>query len=155
MDPFAAFNLVCSIIQIIDLSTKVVKKCHELYRDGVSSEDQEIENMGRHLTDLGKNLDLPNQDGNDELIDLAAKCSRTAQELIAELRKRQAHGLHRRREAIKKSFQGMWRGNRIELIQKRLNEYRKLLDSRILVALRSVHYHNFPGCSLRAQLYIR
>lgn len=154
MDPLIAFSLVCGIIQVIDFSTKVVKKCHELYRDGISSEDHEIEDMARHLTDLGKNLDLPNQDDNDELIELAAKCSRTAQELIAELRKRQAHGLHRKREAIKKTFQCMWRGNRIELIQKRLNEYRKLLDSRILVALRSVHFYSFPGCSSRAQLYI-
>lgn len=151
MDPFAAFSLVCGIIQVIDFSTKVVKKCHELYRDGVSSEDQEIEGMARYLTDLGQNLDLSNRGDNDEIMDLGFKCSRTAQELVAELGKLKAHGAHRKRLAFKKTVRAIFKSSAVDDIQKRLGEYQKLLDSSILVALRSVHYHSFPDCSSRAR----
>lgn len=139
MESFAAFSLACGIIQVVDFSSKVLKKCHELYRDGVSSEHREIEEMARHLTDLCANLDLSDQCGDNELTDLGSKCSRTAEELVVELGKMKVHGPHRKRLAFKKTLRAVFKGNTVDDIQKRLREYQKTLDSRILVDLRLVH----------------
>ena len=141
MDPTAAFGLVCGIIQVIDLSTKVVKKCHELYRDDVLPEHKEAEEMAHHLTGLRAKLDLPNESVGRDLLDLGAKCSSTAQELIAELEKMKVDGPHRKRQVLRKTLKIMLRGSAIDRIQKRLDEYQKHFDSRVLVDLRFVSYH--------------
>ena len=140
MDPTAAFGLVCGIIQVIDFSTKVVKKCHELYRDDVLPEHKEAEEMAHHLTGLRAKLDLPNESVGRDLLDLGAKCSSTAQELIAELEKMKVDGPHRKRQSLNKSFKAIFKRKEMGKIQKRLEGYEKLLDSRILVDLRFVHY---------------
>lgn len=152
MDPFNAFSLACGVIQIVDFSIKVAKKCHELYKDGASSENEEVEDMVKHLTDLHKNLDLTDQDGLDELTDLGLKCSKTAKELIAELQKLKVNRPHRKREVISKTLRGMRKRGTIEEIQKRLGDYRRVLDCRILVDLRFVHCHNLYSFLIRAFL---
>ena len=140
MDAFAAFSLACGIIQVVDFSTKVVKRCHELYRDGASAENKEIEEMAKHLTILHTNLDLSHHGGDEDLMDLGSKCSSTARQLIAELAKMKVIGPHKTRQALKKTVRGMFKGNAVDDIEKRLGEYRKLLDSRILIDLRFVNF---------------
>ena len=140
MDPVAAFSLACGVIQVIDFSAKAAKKCHELYRDGASSDNKQIEEMAKHLTGLRTNLDLTNHVDMDDLLDLGSKCSSTAEELVTELEKMKVNGPHRKRQAVKKTFKSMLKRKAIDDIQKRLEEYRKLLDSTILVDLRFVHH---------------
>ena len=142
MDPSAAFSLVCGIIQVIDFSTKVVKKCHELYRDGVSSEKKDAEEMANYLTDLRGKLEFPDESVDKDLLDLGSKCSSTAQELVAELEKLKVNGPHRRQQSLNMSFKAFLKRNSMDKIQKRLEGYQRLLDSRILVDLRFVHYQN-------------
>ena len=139
MDPYAAFSLVCGIIQLVDFSTKVVKKCHELYRDGVSAENKEAEEMANHLTDPRAEIDFPDESVGKDLLDLGSKCSSTAKELVAELEKMKVDGPRRKRQSLNKSLKAMLKRNDMEKIQKRLEGYQKLLDSKILVDLRFVH----------------
>ena len=141
MDPFAAFSLACGVIQIIDFSAKVAKKCHELYRDGASSDNKEIQEMAKHLTDLRTDLDLKDRCDLDDLLDLGSKCSSTAVELVTELEKMKVTVPHRKRQAVKKTFKAMLKRGAIDNIQKRLEEHRKLLDSTVLVDLRFVVHH--------------
>ena len=142
MDPTAAFSLACGIIQVVDFSAKVVKKCHELYREGVSSENKEAEEMASNLTDLRAKLDFSDESVGTELLDLGSNCSRTAEELIAELEKLKVDGPHRKRQVARKTLKIMLKGSPIDRIQKRLDEYQKHLDSKILVDLRFVHHDN-------------
>ena len=138
MDPITVLSLVCGVIQIVDTSMEVAKKCRELYKDGASSEDREIENMAKHLTDLYGDLDPRAQDGPRELQDLCSKCSNTAQQLCTEVKKLKVNGPHRKREVVFKTIKAMWKRSAIEDIQKQLGCYQRILDSKILVDLRSV-----------------
>ena len=140
MESLAAFSLVCGIIQVVDFSTKVAKRCHELYKHGATSENREIEEMAKHLTDLCNNLDLKDQGGVDDILELGLKCSSTAQTLIGKLERLKVDGPHRKRRAIWDGLENHMKRKGIDDIQKRLDEYQKLLDSTILVDLRFVHY---------------
>ena len=152
MDPFTAFSLVCGIIELVNFSSEVVKKCRELYRDGASSENNEVEEMAEYLTDLRTNLDLQDRDGPDELLDLGSKCSQTAHELIAALQKLKVSGPQRKRQVAGKAFKAIRTRRALDEIQKRLDNYRKLLDGRILVDLRSVLCHRLSSIVTRASL---
>ena len=140
MESLAAFTLACGVIQVVDFSTKVAKKCHELYKDGVTSENRDIEEMAKHLTDLCNNLGLKDQGGVDDILDLGLKCSSTAQTLIEELEKLKVNGPHRKWQAVRTALETRSKRKVIDNIQKQLENYQKLLDSTILVDLRFVHY---------------
>ncbi len=150
MDPLTAFSLACGVFQVVDFSTKIVSKCREMYKHGVSSENKEIESMAKHLRDLATELKLPNtiqspgsappqlfQD-DQELLKLAEQCSETATKLIEEIQKLRIQGQHRKRDAFRKAIKTMWKNDTIQDIQRSLERYRKTLDTRILITLRSV-----------------
>ena len=149
MDPLTAFSLTCGVIQVVDFSTKIVGKCRQIYKYGVSSEYKEIESTTRHLMDLTADLELPSTiqspgsapqlyHDDQELLKLAQQCSGTAIELINELKELSMQGRHRKRDALRKAVKGAWKHSAIEDIQKRLEQYRRTLDTRILMNLRFV-----------------
>ena len=149
MDPLTAFSLACGVIQVVDFSTKIVGKCRELYKHGTSCENKEIESMARHLTDLATDLELPNTvqslgspsqlyHDDQELLKLAQQCSETATQLKTELEKLSIQGQRRKRDALRKAVKGIWKNDDIEDIQRRLERYRRTLDTRILITLRLV-----------------
>ena len=149
MDPLTAFSVASSVIQVVDYSTKIVEKCLQLYRGGASTENKEIESMAKHLTNLSTDLKLPQaiqsprpaaQSYQDDqgLLELARQCSETAAELIGELQKLTIQGRRKKREAFRKAIKIVWKRNAVEGIQKRLEQYRRTLDTGILVSLRLV-----------------
>ena len=48
-------------------------------------------------------------------------------------------GPNKKRQVIGKTVKAIWKKGSIEKIQKQLDEYRKVLDTRVLIGLRSVH----------------
>ncbi len=144
MDPITAFSLARGVIQVVDFSTKVVVKCRGIYKDGALSENREIESMTKHLTDLFTELKsasaVPNpgplsqlyHDDHD-LQKLAQQCSETAAKLIAELQDLSIQGQQRNRDVFRKAFKGVWKKSTVEGIQRRLEYYRRTLDTRILI----------------------
>ena len=146
MEAIAAFSLACNVIQVVHCGIDVVSKCRELCTEGSLSEYEPLEHMANHLTGLRNALDFPlahrNQNicqGQDQaLLDLAERCSITAEELSGELQKLKVKGPHRKRQIIRNSAIYLWKNSSIEKIQARLDEYRKILDSRILIGIRSV-----------------
>ena len=149
MDPLTAFSLACNVIQVVDFSMKVVVKCREIYKDGTSSGHKEIESMAKHLTDLFTDLDsasaVPNPGpmprlyhDDQDLRNLAQQCSETAKELTAELQKLSIQGRPRKRDIVRMTVKVVLKKSAIEDIARRLEQYRRTLDTRILINLRFV-----------------
>ena len=147
MDPLTAFSLVCGVIQVVDFGTKTLIKCKEIYKGGSSSEYQKLEDLTKNLVDVRSELDLPrvHQTGGsfdkpDEqsLLELASRCSATADQLIEKLHSLKIEGPHKKRQAVLKTGKLLWEKSEIQEIQKRLDGYRDALDTEILINLRYV-----------------
>ena len=144
MDPATAFSLACGVIQVVDFSIKVLDKCKEIYDNGSLSEHQEIEEMTKHLTDLRIDVSLPQSSGitqtqyERELLELNKECSATAEQLVTKLRTLRNDGPHKKRQAIIKTAKALWRKKEIHDMQKRLDGYRSVLYTKILINLRFV-----------------
>ncbi len=141
MDPFTALSLACGIIQVVDFSTKAVTKCRELYKDGSSSENEDFEKMANHLLSLCDTLNVPSQRSSDELQELGRSCYDTAADLIKELRKLKMKRPRKKLEFASKAFKTIWKKETIDAIWKRLENYRKILDTHVLIDLRCVDVH--------------
>ena len=146
MDAIAAFGLACNVVQVVNFGMDVVSICRELYRGGSLSKYDHLEDMTNHLIGLRDALDSPTAQGKQNLrkcqdpalLDLAGKCSTTATELFAELQKLKINGSPKKRQVISRSARSLWKQSSINKIQTRLDEYKKILDSRILIGIRSV-----------------
>ena len=151
MDPLTALSLACNALQIIDFGAKMIAKCKELHKHGALAENEEIESMARHLTNLTTDLKLPGsfpsaesvQQGHQEdkdILKLAQRCSETASELICELQNLGIQGKHRRRDAVRKAIKETWNQSPMKSIQRRLKQYQRTLNTTILINLRYVRF---------------
>lgn len=138
MDPLSAFGIACGVIQVLDFSTKVVKKWRELYNRGATSQNEDLEELASYLAGLRENLKSSSQSDRDDLQDLGIKCSDTAEDLIRELQNLKAKGSRKKLVLMSKTFKNIWKREAIDELWKRLEEYRKILDTRVLVDLRCV-----------------
>ena len=157
LDPMSALGLACNIIQIVDFSLKAVTKFRELYKDGASSEDRELEDMTVRLKGLRANLvtvdrtigqSRPVFVDDQDLQALADECCKTADKLTTELDTLKTSGPHKRRQAVQKFYRSICRKSVVEKIQRKLDSYQKVLDTRILVNLRSVLFYLVALCSM-------
>lgn len=101
--------------------------------------------MAKHLSNLRTDLNLSTTalsprsmqqifDDEKELKDLAIKCSETSKEVTEELYLLQIQGSPRERQALARSLKGLWKIGAIEDIQKKLDQYQKILDTKIASA---------------------
>lgn len=157
MDPLSTMSLACNIIQVVDFSTKVVNGCRQLYKDGALSGNNDVEAMTKYHTSLRNHLDVPSQRSPDELLKLGRKVSDTAEDLIKELQKLKIKQPRKKREVASKVFKTLWKKETIDEIWGRLCDYRKILDTHILVDLRCVNVHlilKVSSCWIRGTEYM-
>ena len=77
----------------------------------------------------------PRSREDQELLDLSADCSKTADELLEEFRKVQLNTQGGLRQTLKKSIRAVRRKDYIEQTQEKLDSYRNILHTRLLLRL--------------------
>jgi len=144
MDPLTAFSLACGVIQVIDFSTKVLSQCREIYKNGSLSENESIESMAEVLTTLRADMQPTTSStgtptaGDKDLIQLSIKCSEMAKELIGELQSLKAGSTGSRWKAVSSTYRSLRKKSTIDRMQRQLEEYRKIMDTKVLADLRLV-----------------
>ncbi|KAL8801223.1 MAG: hypothetical protein Q9182_004617 [Xanthomendoza sp. 2 TL-2023] len=131
MEALAAFSLAAGVIQVVDFSTRVLKHCRELHEDGSLAKHRDSAEVAN---ELASQAGTPMSQDISDLIDISAKCSSNAEDLLAEFSKLKIHpgGL---RKAIKTHFQAMERKQWLKEKQEELERFEKVLNTRILVRL--------------------
>jgi len=145
MDPLTAFSLACGILQVLDFSAKLLSQCREIYKKGSFSENDEIETITTHLSTLNTDMQPPSSPtsstqtvGDKELMQLSEKCSELAKELVAELQSLKVGGSGSRWRAVGGAVRNLRKKGTIERLQGRLEECKRVLDTKVLVDLRLV-----------------
>jgi hypothetical protein len=145
MDPVTAFSLACGVIQVVDFSLRLLSKSKEVHEKGSLVENDNLEYLTRHLSALELELQTPlnhNSHGRtqpqdeQDLKQLADKCSETAQTLLTELAKLKVSDPKRKRQMIKVTLRAILKRSTLKEIEGRMNSYRDMLNTKILVELR-------------------
>ena len=148
MEALATLSLVCNILQLVDAAGKAYNVCHEIHTLGASIEDQRMsytcEQLQEAYTALNASLKPITSTGSPvlpsqvDLSGLGSRCCETARALHEELltlRKKPDGGL---RESVKVFVKKKRKAKSIEQIKTRLDEYQKVLDTKLLIDLRHV-----------------
>ena len=150
MDPLKALSLACGVIQVLDLSAKVLSECKELHWGVSLSEYQELEDLTLRLVDVRDQLKLTTVQQSvgttgtaedQSLLGVATQCWKTADDLVKKVRSLGVGGSQKKRRAVLNVKLLLGR-DELRDIQKCLDAYRDVLDTRILINLRYV----FFGC---------
>lgn len=131
MEPLAALSLTSNIVQIVDFGFKVALKCRELYKNGETAENKDIEVMAKRLINLCADLHISeitndpqiqmNLEEDERAIqELAQSCSETAKDLIAEIVHLKIDRYHKKSGTIRKTFKAIRVSSKIKDIQMRL-----------------------------------
>ncbi|MCJ1471611.1 hypothetical protein MMC13_000251 [Lambiella insularis] len=139
MDPFTTFGVAAGVIQVVDVSSKALNPCGELYKDGSLAKHKDTELMIIYLADTSTQLQTlrsdapaPATQGDRIIREVSAKCSAAAEDLLNELGK------------LRLGVQALWKGN-FDEIQKKLECYQKTLNTCLLARLQATSIEHTQG----------
>ena len=148
MDPLTVLGLASNVIQLLDAAANAFTICHEIYKMGSSIEDSRMaytsDQLYRCYFTLNDSLKKEAVAGSKILSggvvlqDLGLQCCETAGALHAELESlRKSPGGFR--ETVSIAIMKRRKAKKIAQLKARLDEYQKVLDSRVLMDIRHVH----------------
>lgn len=139
-------SLAASIIQIIDVSSRVVTSSINIYKsaNGQLTEHGEIEDVTCALSSgarrIGKSIAAkrqPRTDADMEQLRLAAHCQQIANELLIVLEGLKSHGQQGKWLSLRQGLKTVWNEDKIASLERRLDRYRQQMIENILEKLRS------------------
>lgn len=144
MDPLTALGLASNIIQLISFTSDLVSKGREIYKsaDGSLVAHLELETIAKSLQDLSTDLPTRLKRKNSltktekQLRDLCEGCNEVSIELIEAIHRLKAAGNHKKWNSFRQALNSVWNDDKIDILSKRLENYRSQLDTTLLVSLR-------------------
>ncbi|EUC31138.1 hypothetical protein COCCADRAFT_6931 [Bipolaris zeicola 26-R-13] len=137
MDPFTAVGLAGNVVQFVDFACKLFSEARELKTSmtGQSAAQLELQTTCNYLNTFTRQLSTSHFDANPQnlasgekaIVDLAASCKSTADELLALLQKLQVkqYANHRSYQSFLQAVRGVWKKSKIEELQRRLDSHRR------------------------------
>ena len=151
LDPLTALGLTSNLLQLVDVSIKLVSKGRSIHGSahGTLVENSELELVANDLArlisqtaaDSAKVSGLPQKEiGSLENAfgELSRSSGDVAEELLQKLEKLKVEGKHRRWKSFRQALKSVWTREEINALANRLANLRAQLDSRILFSLRSI-----------------
>ncbi|KAJ3538693.1 hypothetical protein NM208_g5796 [Fusarium decemcellulare] len=138
-------GLAASIIQIIDVSSRVVGKGIDIYQsaDGQLTEHAEIDHVTRALSNSAQRIrksiaanHRTQTDAEKEQLRLAADCQKIAQELLSALERLKRRGQPGKWSSLRQGLKTVWNEDKIASLERRLDRYRQQMTQSILETLR-------------------
>lgn len=149
MEPLSIISLTGNIIQFIEFTAQLVSKGRKINdsKEGALIDHVDLSTTSNHLVELSKYVSnsLRSQGSSQELSPLDRRlqevcggCWVVASELIDMLDKLRLQGKRSRWRSLRQAFKSICGQQKVNNLKARLDQYRGILDTTLLVALRSV-----------------
>ena len=148
MEPVTAFSVACSVLEVIDVGLKAVKRCREIYKsenslpsnhEELSKETSGIEISMSKLASQLANLDIAKSAENQhegDLQQLTGECHTLACDLLNGFEGLKNAGQIRKRDVLGQLVKVSRARPEIEKLQKDLESRLQRLDRQVLLKLR-------------------
>ncbi|KAI0893057.1 hypothetical protein F4806DRAFT_505264 [Annulohypoxylon nitens] len=144
MDPISALSLAANIAQFADIGISIVQNSREIFSTGTTVSTLHLTDLARDIENIGTSLTSKRQEsqfgilseGDEALCNLATKCVETAKELQECLNHITVNANKGKKwKSVLAAMRTIWTTERINMITKRLLDYRGQLAFRLLVVL--------------------
>lgn len=153
MDPLSALSLAGNVVQFVDFGYKLVSNSRDFYKSSHGALEAHVQ-LELITSDLRAFLDKLKQRPALKLsgpqtrketkweADFDGICNhagKVAEELVARQEGLRVKGAgHRRWESLQMAVRSAWRRNEIERLKEELSELRDVLETRLMLSIRSV-----------------
>jgi len=148
MDPISILGLAANILQFIDYGTQLLSGTQEIYKSatGTSSENIEIEEISGRLSVFSDELSIdavsrchtgPYVARDRAVAKFASRCKEVSDELLGIVKElRLVDGPNRKWRSFRKALKTMWKKEKIQSLQTRLDVVRQQLTLELLASVR-------------------
>ena len=147
LDPLTALGVASNAVQLVEFSSRIVSRGHKIYKsaDGTLVENLELEAVTNGLLKANSTLrnslrsyevQRPLTDEETELRLICDGCEGVGLELINALQRIKVQGKRRKWKSFRQALGSIYNKDQIDDLTKRLEGFRKQLDTHILVSLR-------------------
>ncbi len=142
MDPISALGLAANIFQFIDFGTNLLSGALEIYQSttGASSENIEIEEISERLSSFSDELSTSSASRSSRdlaIAKFASRCKEVSDELLAVVAKlKVADGSNRNWRSFRKALKTLWKKEKIQSLQNRLDTVRQQLTLELSASIR-------------------
>jgi hypothetical protein len=150
MDPVTAVGLASSIVQLLTFASGLLHKSKEIYRkaDGSTEKGNELEIVARSLSELSNEIikkqlnafhDFPPNKNDKTEKKLQQLCERSrdiSASLMGALDKMKQGGSDTHWRSFRQALRFVWNENKINNFAAQIEQYRRQLDTTLLVSLR-------------------
>ena len=155
MDPMSIISLTGNIIQFVQFAAQLVSKGRKISesKEGALIDHVDLSATATHLVDLSKHVSgsLRTLDSSrspsttdQKLRAVCQECSTIASELIAVLERLRLHGKRSKWRSTRQAFKSICGQKTVNDLKTRLDSFRGVLDTTLLVALRFVLRYSSP-----------
>jgi hypothetical protein len=150
LDPLTALSVAGNVVQFVDFTTKLLSKSRKIYNsaDGALVENLELESVAGNLMELSSRISDAFRSKADDvqlawedhnLITLCDNCRSVAEEILGLLAKLRLKGKHGKWDSFRKALKTVGSENELDGLTRRLEGYRKQLDTLLLASLRYIY----------------
>ena len=150
LDPLSALSAAAAVLQFVEFGSMLLAKSHELHKstDGASASNSELETTAEELQQLVHRLSRPLasiksqdttlDDTEAALVSLTKQCSNAAEEFLCTLRKLKVSegSSNRRWRSFQQALKCLWKKERLEAMENRLQGFRERLIVHVLASMR-------------------
>jgi hypothetical protein len=149
IDPLSALSIAGNVVQFTEFAGKLLSKTRKIYNsaDGALVENLELEAVARNLMELSSKISgsFRRQPQDKQLTweetslrTLCDNCVSVAEELLALLEKLRVKGKHGKWDSFRKAVKTVGSESELDGLSRRLEGYRRQLDTLLLASLRYV-----------------
>ena len=149
-DPASAIGLAASIVQLLILTSGLLKKTREVYKstNGATDAGNQLEvvatSISRLLNDVVINkTPFYRNEGSaagEELLKLSEGCEEVCRELLGALDRLKSESGQRASQSFRQALRFVWNEKKISALADRIEAYRRQIDTALLMNIRFVKY---------------
>jgi len=147
LDPFTSLGLAGNIVQFVDFSRKLISESYQLYKSatGTLPENHELAMIAETLGELSSKLtssslsdvrpiQLSQHEKNLQMIGIS--CKSVAEELRATVEDLRVKGKYNKWQSFRQALRSVWKKDKIQALEKRLDSFRQELTVHLVAILR-------------------
>ncbi|KAF2730953.1 hypothetical protein EJ04DRAFT_579444 [Polyplosphaeria fusca] len=145
MDPLSALGIASNIIQIVDFSSRIISRGHEIYTsaDGQVKDHAILDDAAKNLAELYRDLQVYGKtdshkatNADKQLVTLRKECESIVKSLRQALSKARLKSSSRKWQSIYQALRSVWNEKEISALATQLENVRRQIDTALLVSLR-------------------
>jgi hypothetical protein len=147
MDPLTSLSVASSVVQFVDFTFKIYSETRQLYEDGKlevhAQASKAVKDLAGFTKEMGRSIRVDGKlrkltENETQFEEICKDCTKLADKMTARLKEFEVTRKGEILKSVGHVFKSMWSAKELAELEKKLERYRDMMNSRLLGSLRYV-----------------